>query len=45
LCEIGETQGRRADELFGQWLDTEVRPDLTGRDRILVGRKGARCCV
>ena len=45
LCEIGETQGRRADELFGQWLDTEVRPDLTDRDRILVGRKGARCCV
>jgi release factor glutamine methyltransferase len=45
LCEIGETQGRRADELFGQWLDTEVRPDLTGRDRMLVGRKGARCCV
>jgi release factor glutamine methyltransferase len=45
LCEIGETQGQRSDELFGQWLDTEVRPDLTGRDRILVGRKGARCCV
>ncbi|NNC91183.1 MAG: peptide chain release factor N(5)-glutamine methyltransferase [Acidimicrobiia bacterium] len=45
LCEIGETQGRRTDELFGQWLDTEIRPDLTGRDRILVGRKGARCCV
>lgn len=45
LCEIGETQGQRADDLFGQWLDTEVRPDLTGRDRILVGRKGARCCV
>lgn len=45
LCEIGETQGRRADELFGQWLNTEIRPDLTGRDRILVGRKGARCCV
>ena len=45
LCEIGETQGQRTDELFGQWLDTEVRPDLAGRDRILVGRKGARCCV
>lgn len=45
LCEIGETQGRRVDELFGQWLDTEVRPDLTGRDRMIVGRKGARCCV
>lgn len=45
LCEIGETQGDRANELFGQWLDTEVRPDLAGRDRILVGRKGARCCV
>ncbi|MDF1594979.1 MAG: peptide chain release factor N(5)-glutamine methyltransferase [Acidimicrobiia bacterium] len=45
VTEIGETQGQRADELFGQWLDTEVRPDLTGRDRMLVGRKGARCCV
>ena len=45
LCEIGETQGRRVDEMFGQWLDTEVRPDLTGRDRMIVGRKGARCCV
>lgn len=45
VTEIGETQGQRAGELFGQWLDTEVRPDLTGRDRMLVGRKGARCCV
>ena len=45
LCEIGETQGQRTDELFGQWLTNEGRPDLTGRDRILVGRKGARCCV
>jgi release factor glutamine methyltransferase len=45
LCEIGESQGQRIDGLFGQWLDTEVRPDLTGRDRMIVGRKGARCCV
>jgi release factor glutamine methyltransferase len=45
VCEIGETQGEHAAGMFGQWLDVEVRPDLTGRDRILVGRKGARCCV
>lgn len=44
FTEIGETQGERALELFGG-LDREVRQDLTGRDRILVGRKGASCCV
>jgi release factor glutamine methyltransferase len=45
FCEIGETQSERALELFGAYLDVEVRPDLTGRPRILVGRKGGRCCV
>lgn len=44
FCEIGETQAERALELFGAWLFCEVRNDLTGRPRILVGRKGARCC-
>lgn len=45
FCEIGETQSERALELFGAYLDVEVRPDLTGRPRILVGRKGGRCCM
>jgi release factor glutamine methyltransferase len=45
FCEIGESQAERARELFGAYLDVEVRPDLTGRPRILVGRKGGRCCV
>jgi len=44
LCEVGETQGERAGELFSG-LDREVRRDLAGRDRFLVGRKGASCCV
>jgi release factor glutamine methyltransferase len=43
ICEIGETQGESADLLFGMY-DREVRQDLTGRDRILVARKGASCC-
>lgn len=45
FCEIGETQSEQALDLFGAYLDVEVRPDLTGRPRILVGRKGGRCCV
>lgn len=45
FCEIGETQAERALELFGAYLDVEVRPDLAGRPRVLVGRKGGRCCV
>jgi release factor glutamine methyltransferase len=45
FCEIGETQSERALEYFGEYLDVEVRPDLVGRPRILVGRKGGRCCV
>ena len=45
FCEIGETQSELALELFGAYLDVEVRPDLAGRPRILVGRKGGRCCV
>lgn len=44
FCEIGERQSERALELFGGWLQCEVRNDLAGRPRILVGRKGARCC-
>jgi release factor glutamine methyltransferase len=44
FCEIGETQADRALELFGGWLHCEVREDLAGRPRVLVGRKGARCC-
>lgn len=44
FCEIGETQSERALELFGAYLDVEVRADLAGRPRILVGRKGGRCC-
>ena len=44
FTEIGETQAERAYELFAS-LDREVRPDLTGRDRILVGRRGASCCT
>lgn len=45
FCEIGETQSERALELFGAYLDVEVRADLAGRPRIIVGRKGGRCCV
>ncbi|MFQ5947837.1 MAG: peptide chain release factor N(5)-glutamine methyltransferase [Acidimicrobiia bacterium] len=44
LCEIAETQGERALELFGA-LDREIHPDLAGRDRILVGRKDASCSL
>ena len=44
ICEIGETQGEAAMEAFLAF-DREVRPDLTGRDRILVARRGASCCV
>jgi release factor glutamine methyltransferase len=43
VCEIGETQADEVDLMFGMY-DREVRPDLTGRDRILVARKGASCC-
>jgi release factor glutamine methyltransferase len=43
VCEIGETQGPDALGLFGDY-ECEVRPDLTGRDRILVARTGAPCC-
>ena len=44
FCEIGDTQGEKADELFGS-LDREVRQDLTDRDRYIAGRKGASCCL
>jgi len=44
ICEIGDTQGEAALESFLAF-DREVRPDLAGRDRILVARRGASCCV
>jgi release factor glutamine methyltransferase len=44
ICEIGETQGDQALDLFGGF-DREVRKDLAGRDRFLVARKGASCCL
>jgi len=44
LCEIGDGQADAARRLFGAY-DREIRKDLAGRDRILVARKGASCCV
>jgi release factor glutamine methyltransferase len=44
LCEIGDGQAEAALGLFSGF-DREVRPDLAGRDRILVARKGASCCL
>jgi len=44
ICEIGETQGERVLESFGAF-DRGIRRDLTGRDRFVVARKGASCCV
>lgn len=44
ICEIGEAQGEAALELFGGF-DREVRKDLAGKDRFLVARRGASCCV
>jgi release factor glutamine methyltransferase len=44
VCEIGETQGEAVAAMFGA-VGGEVRRDLTGRDRFIVGRKGAPCCV
>lgn len=43
LCEIGETQRTAVLDLCGAY-ESEVRPDLTGRPRFLVARKGAPCC-
>jgi release factor glutamine methyltransferase len=42
-CEIGETQGRRALALFnGLGLErVTVHPDLSGRDRVVSGRRPA----
>jgi release factor glutamine methyltransferase len=41
VCEIGETQGPAAATLAAAagLVDVEVRPDLTGRDRMVVGRR------
>ena len=44
ISEIGETQGEPAHAAFFAF-DREVRPDLAGRDRVLVARRGASCCV
>jgi release factor glutamine methyltransferase len=44
LCEIGDRQAEAALGLFSAF-DREVRPDLAGRERILVARKGASCCL
>lgn len=44
LCEIGETQGAAMERAFGAF-DRHIRTDLAGRDRYLVARKGAPCCV
>jgi release factor glutamine methyltransferase len=41
VCEIGETQGAAVLELAAAagLVEGEVRPDLTGRDRMLVARR------
>jgi len=44
ITEIGDTQGEAAHGAFFAF-DREVRSDLTGRDRVLVARRGASCCV
>ena len=44
LCEIGDGRADEAKHLFNAF-DREVRKDLAGRDRILVARKGASCCL
>jgi len=44
LCEIGDGQADDAVRMFSAF-DREVRQDLAGRDRILVARKGASCCL
>jgi release factor glutamine methyltransferase len=44
LCEIGDGQATAALRLFSAF-DREVRRDLAGRQRILVARKGASCCL
>ncbi len=44
ICEIGNGQKERVEALFAAF-DREVRKDLSGRDRILVARRGASCCL
>jgi release factor glutamine methyltransferase len=41
VVEIGATQGERAAALLraGGLIDVEVRRDLTGRDRVVIGRR------
>ena len=44
LCEIGSDQATAVLESFSPY-DREVRRDLAERERVLVARKGAPCCV
>ncbi len=44
ITEIGDTQGEAAHNAFFAF-DREVRRDLAGRERILVARRGASCCI
>jgi release factor glutamine methyltransferase len=41
VCEIGETQGEAVAALAAEagLVDVEIRPDLTGRDRMVVARR------
>lgn len=39
VCEIGETQGEAVIEAFSAVGPTEIRPDLAGRPRYVVGRR------
>lgn len=41
VCEIGETQGQAVLALAGAagLVDAEIRPDLTGRDRVVLARR------
>ena len=44
FLEIGETQARRAMELFADF-QCSVYEDMTGRPRILAGYRGATSCI
>ncbi len=41
MVEIGPTQGRAVSQMFkrGGFKNIEIRPDLDGRDRVVVGQK------
>jgi methylase of polypeptide subunit release factors len=44
VCEIGETQGPAAVAIAARagLVEAGVRPDLSGRDRVLVARRRVR---